>query len=165
MLPRLEAKTRLVFVAAASAPRPHGSSLAVLARGIDAVEGRKRLPGTATCLAAIAVRDAVPKESQNRLPRTGAFVAVDECRATPTTTLRPARARARLPGAAWTCHPGARSGLLRRWGDFISREVPGQSPRPGGSYHDQDAGAAFQLAALSLIILALPGRCESLIPA
>jgi len=41
VLPRLEAKTRLVFVAAVSAPRPHGSSLAVLARGSDAVEGRK----------------------------------------------------------------------------------------------------------------------------
>ena len=41
MLPRLDAKTSLVFVAAASAPRPHASSLAVLARGVDSVEGRK----------------------------------------------------------------------------------------------------------------------------
>ena len=137
VLPRLEAKTRLVFVAAVSAPRPHGSSLAVLARGSDAVEGRK---GYLELLLA-----SRPSPSVTRHRRKARIVCREQARSLRWTSVArrrqrgfvlPARARGcpELPGPAILvlgqvcCGVGEISLARSSWAVATAW---GQLPRPG----------------------------------
>ncbi len=96
----------------------------IVARGVGPRRRRRRGPEGYLEL----LLGSRPSPSVTRHRRKARIVCREQARSLRWTSVARRRqrlfvlpARSRLPGAAWTCHPGARSGLLRRW-EISSRE-------------------------------------------